>query len=71
MTMVRSRDFKLVHFLGDDRGQLFDLGNDPQELFNLWDDPAYEQKRRDLMGVIGDWLVESSYRSSPRADNWR
>ncbi|MDE2936034.1 MAG: sulfatase-like hydrolase/transferase [Chloroflexota bacterium] len=71
MTMVRSKDYKLVHFLGDDRGQLFDLNEDPQELFNLWDDPSHRQTRTELIGVIGDWLVESSYRSSPRADAWR
>ena len=71
MTMIRSEDYKLVHYLGDDCGQLFDLRNDPQELTNLWDDPEFGQERRELLGAIGDWLIGSSYQSSPRADAWR
>ena len=71
LTMVRSRDFKLVHYLGDERGQLFDLRRDPQELTNLWDDPGYRRRRQELIGKIGDWLVDSTYRASPRADAWR
>jgi len=37
--MVRSADWKLVHFLGSDEGQLFDLKNDPDEERNLWNCP--------------------------------
>ena len=46
MTMVRSRDWKLVHFLDEPFGQLFDLVNDPAEVHNLWDDPAAAGKKR-------------------------
>ncbi|CAN0602018.1 unnamed protein product, partial [Ectocarpus sp. 12 AP-2014] len=38
LTMVRSPTHKLVHFQGEDYGQLFDLGADPGETQNLWDD---------------------------------
>ena len=35
MTMVRSRTHKLVHFLDEPDGQLFDLISDPDEVSNL------------------------------------
>ena len=38
MTMVRDRDWKLVHFLDEEYGQLFDLRSDPNEANNLWDE---------------------------------
>ena len=31
MTMVRTKQWKLVHFLNEEFGQLFDLQNDPEE----------------------------------------
>ena len=36
ITMVRDEKTKLVHFLGEIEGQLFDLKNDPKETRNLW-----------------------------------
>ena len=40
MTMIRSKDWKLVHFLDEPFGQLFDLTlMIPSEYVNLWDDP--------------------------------
>lgn len=64
MTMVRSRDWKLVHFLGQDGdqpGQLFDLRTDPDEVVNLWDspEPVHQTKRRELLDVLRDWRMRS------------
>lgn len=64
MTMVRSRDWKLVHFLGregDQPGQLFDLRRDPDELVNLWDSPeaGHQAKKRELLDVLRDWRMRS------------
>ncbi|MEZ4719739.1 MAG: sulfatase-like hydrolase/transferase [Caldilineaceae bacterium] len=61
MTMVRSRTWKLVHFLDEPFGQLFDLINDPGEMHNLWDDPAYADKRRELLDVLREWRIRSQY----------
>ena len=48
MTMVRTEDWKLVHFVDHDEGQLFDLNEDPEEVENLWHDPDYREVKRDL-----------------------
>lgn len=61
LTMVRSRTHKLVHFPGEDYGQLFDLVQDPAEIRNLWDDPAAIGIRRQLLDVLREWLVVSNY----------
>jgi arylsulfatase len=66
MTMVRSRDWKLVHFLDDDQGQLFDLVDDPEEQHNLWADPAAAQLRRELLDLLREWRIRSAYRTR----NW-
>ena len=61
MTMVRSRDWKLVHFLDAPEGQLFDLAHDPDEQHNLWDEPTADEKRRDLLDVLREWRIRSAY----------
>ncbi len=61
MTMVRSREWKLVHFMDEPFGQLFDLVHDPDEVRNLWDDPAYLDVKRELLDAMREWLVRSNY----------
>ena len=60
---MRSDDWKLVHFLGESYGQLFDLGADPDERENLWDDPEAAEAKRDLLATLREWRIESSYRA--------
>jgi arylsulfatase len=69
MTMVRSRDWKLVHFIEEPNGQLFDLVNDPDELDNLWDsaDPAHQEKKQELLDVLREWRIRSQLDT---ADLW-
>ena len=64
ITMVRSHDFKLVHFIDQPHGQLFDLRNDPDELINLWHDPAHEPDRSRLIEVMTEWLIRSNCQSA-------
>jgi arylsulfatase A-like enzyme len=71
MSMVRSREWKLVHFLDEPFGQLFDLVNDPGEIHNLWDDPTYEDKRRELLDVLREWRIRSQYHTRRWAEDWR
>ena len=58
-TMIRTRDWKLVHFLDAEDGQLFDLSRDPDEVHNLWNDPASQERKRELMEALLTWRVRS------------
>ena len=71
MTMVRNREWKLVHFLDEPFGQLFDLGNDPDEAHNLWDDPDYAHRKQALLDAMREWLVRSNYRTGEWQRGWR
>jgi arylsulfatase A-like enzyme len=57
ITMVRTRDWKLVHYLDQPWGELYDLRNDPEEVRNLWDDPARAGVRAELLALLRDWRV--------------
>ena len=71
MTMVRSRAWKLVHFLDEPFGQLFDLVNDRGEVHNLWDDPVHQEKKRELLDVMREWLVRSHCHTRLWQADWR
>ena len=60
MTMIRDQRYKLVHFLGADYGQLFDLEADPGEIDNRWDDAELAGVKRDLLKALLDWRIESA-----------
>jgi arylsulfatase A-like enzyme len=71
MTMVRSRDWKLVHFLGEPFGQLFDLAHDPGEVRNLWGDPTHAGKKHELLDVLREWRIRSQYHTRAWSKDWR
>jgi len=71
MTMVRSRGWKLVHFLDEPFGQLFDLVNDPAEVHNLWDAPAHAAKKRELLDVLREWRIRSAWQTQAWSTAWR
>jgi arylsulfatase len=71
MTMVRSRDWKLVHFNNETFGQLFDLAADPEEVHDLWDDPAHASTKEALLTVLREWMIESQWRTASRSEAWR
>jgi arylsulfatase A-like enzyme len=71
VTMVRSARHKLVHFKGQEYGQLFDLEADPREVENLWQSPAHEGIKRALLDRLRDWLIESNYRTRDRMAEFR
>jgi arylsulfatase A-like enzyme len=70
-TMVRSNDWKLVHFLGEPHGQLFDLRNDPREEINLWDAAEHAGTKRELLDVLREWRIESGFRTRSWASGFR
>ncbi|MCA9140929.1 MAG: sulfatase-like hydrolase/transferase [Planctomycetales bacterium] len=59
MTMVRDQTHKLVHFLDEPHGQLFDLVADPNELDNLWDNPSAGQHKERLLAELREWRIRS------------
>lgn len=63
MTMTRTRDWKLVHFLHEKFGQLFDLRNDPLENHNLWDSPEHQDIKREMMERMFIWRMESQLKT--------
>ncbi len=71
MTMVRNRNWKLVHFLDEPWGQLFDLEHDPQEVSNLWDSPAHAEKKQEMLGVLREWRIRSAYHTCDWGKDWR
>jgi arylsulfatase len=71
MTMVRTQDWKLVHFLDEPFGQLFHLENDPEEVRNLWDDPSAAEKKRELLDVLREWRIRSQLQTKDWARDSR
>lgn len=71
MSMVRSDDWKLVHFVDSPDGQLFDLRSDPDEVQNLWADPNHADKKRKLLDVLLHWRIESDVHTADWSAEWR
>ncbi|MCJ7874508.1 DUF4976 domain-containing protein [Phaeobacter sp. J2-8] len=71
ITMVREKRWKLVHLLGCEEGQLFDLESDPDEMRNLWDDPDHSAQKARLKDVMLEWLVASNFNTRDRMAAFR
>jgi len=71
MTMIRGHRWKLVHYLGNDDGELYDLQSDPGEHVNLWAAPSYRDRREHLLRAMGDWLMRSSLKTTSWKSRWR
>src|SRR5690606_35222421 len=71
MTMVRNDRWKLVHFLDQPYGQLFDLQADPGEVHNLWDDPAHAPVKQELLQTLCNWRIRSSLHTADFAAEYR
>jgi arylsulfatase A-like enzyme len=71
ITMLRTARHKLVHFLGHDDGQLFDLEQDPGERRNLWADPAEAGVKRELLEQLYRWRMASAHQARDWAADFR
>ena len=71
MTMVRTKDWKLVHYLNTDQGQLFDLKNDPLELKDLWQDAGARAMKAELLERMMLWRMNSQLATSEWASKAR
>ncbi len=60
VTMVRSRDWKLVYYMevGRTDGELYDLKNDPEENDNLWNKEEHSAKQSELLNVLKKWRMK-------------
>ncbi len=64
MTMVRSDRWKIVHFLDEPYGQLFDMKNDPQEVNNLWDCPDHQSAKQEMLAELREWRIRSQLQTA-------
>lgn len=71
MTMVRNKAWKLVHFLDEPYGQLFDLLHDPDEVNNLWSDPSAATMKQELLSVLREWRIRSGIATADWPQDWR
>jgi len=62
IAMMRSDNYKLIHFVGSENGQLFDLQKDPLEKKNLWNAPDYKDVQSQLTREMLDWLYGNLFR---------
>lgn len=59
MTMVRDQTHKLIHYLDEPHGQLFDLIADPNEAINLWNDAEADSHKQRLLAELREWRIRS------------
>ena len=71
MTMVRSKEWKLVHYLGNEDGELYDLTADPKEHVNLWDAPDHQERKEEMLTVLSEWYMRSRMHAADWAEPWR
>jgi arylsulfatase len=71
MTMVRDSRWKLVHFLDEPWGQLFDLKEDPRELKNLWESTEAQTEKNRLLAELREWNIRSQFQTSSWPAHWR
>jgi len=71
MTMVRDQTHKLVHFLDEPDGQLYNLVADPDELQNLWYDPTAQGDKDRLLEELREWRIRSGVHTKDWSADWR
>ncbi|MBD3292952.1 MAG: sulfatase-like hydrolase/transferase [Armatimonadia bacterium] len=67
---VRTQDWKLVHYPGEDFGELYDLQSDPGEFRNVWGEPDYEAPRAEMERLLLDRIAESRDPLPERHYDW-
>jgi arylsulfatase len=57
IVMRRDKRWKLVWYLGEDEGELYDLENDANEESNLWNSDEHRPLRERLVSETKDWSI--------------
>ena len=65
--MRRDRHWKIVLYLDDAAGELYDLQADPGEHHNLWASEPLRAMRDDLSAACMRWLARGSLYANQRA----
>ena len=55
--MLREQRWKLIHYPGQDYGELYDLDQDPDEIHNLYQNPDYQEQRVCMSRLLLDRLI--------------
>lgn len=63
MVMRRDARWKLVYYLGESAGELYDLQEDPGELSNLWNAPEHAAMRDGMVNDLLVWTVRGAIAS--------
>jgi arylsulfatase A-like enzyme len=59
--MMRGTRHKMVYYIGQEQGELYDLEQDPHELYNLWEVEAQKDLKGELLNRLLAWLATSTY----------
>ena len=59
--MMRSQTHKLVYYIGQEEGELYDLKTDAGELWNLWDKPEASKVKSGMLMKLLNWMATSNY----------
>ncbi|MDP6777189.1 MAG: sulfatase-like hydrolase/transferase [Candidatus Latescibacteria bacterium] len=59
--MIRCPTHKMVYYIGQAAGELYDLEADPGELWNRWEDAGYAVVRDQMKEQLLSWLATSNY----------
>ena len=59
--MMREDRFKMVYYIGQEAGELYDMETDPHEFDNLWDRIEYAQCKETMLRQLLSWLATSTY----------
>lgn len=59
--MMRSENYKMVYYIGQELGEFYDLTKDPNELNNLWQCSEYKEKIIEMRNQLLQWIAESCY----------
>ena len=66
IVMRRCRDWKLVVYLDDEDGELYDMRRDPGECNNLWHQPETRDRRDRMVVETLRWCVGGSLKANRR-----
>ncbi|MEN6301917.1 MAG: sulfatase/phosphatase domain-containing protein, partial [Armatimonadia bacterium] len=67
---VRTKGWKLIHYVGAPYGELYDLRSDPGEFVNLWGEASYLGRRRELQALLAERLAATQDPLPERAWEW-
>jgi len=67
VVMRRDERWKLVYYLGETYGELYDLASDPEEIRNLWSSPEHIERRAAMVRDLLEWSVRTAISSRQAA----